>query len=96
MNNRTVLLTGGTGIMGSWVLGETLARGYDAIVLMRDPDHKSAAERIKAVLHHVERPWDFPRVHIVLGDASEPNLGLSQRTADAIREHAAAVIHCAA
>lgn len=96
MNNRTVLLTGGTGIMGSWVLGETLARGYDAIVLMRDPDQKSAAERIKAVLHHVERPWDFPRVHIVLGDASEPNLGLSPSTADAIREQAAAVIHCAA
>ncbi len=96
MTNRTVLLTGGTGIMGSWVLGEALARGCEVFVLMRDADKTAALERVKAVLAHVNRPQDLPRVHVVLGDASQPRLGISKATSDALRERIDAVIHCAA
>lgn len=97
MTGRMVLLTGSTGIMGSWVLGEALARGYETFVLMRDADRDAALERIKAVLHHVGRPTsDISRIHILLGDTSQPYLGLSRQALDAIRERIGAVVHCAA
>lgn len=96
MTNRTLLLTGATGIMGSWVLGEALSRGYDAICLMRDSTHTDAAARIRTVLSHVDRPQDLRRVRVVLGEASRPGLGLSSREADEVRAETDLMIHCAA
>lgn len=96
MTNRTLLLTGATGIMGSWVLGEALSRGYSAICLMRDATHAAAVDRIKAVLGHVDHAQDLHRVQVVLGEASHPGLGLSQQEAEEVRAAADLMIHCAA
>lgn len=96
MTNRTLLLTGATGIMGSWVLGEALSRGYSAICLMRDATHAAAVDRIKAVLGHVDHAQDLHRVQVVLGEASRPGLGLSQQQAEEVRAAADLMIHCAA
>ncbi len=96
MRNRNVLLTGATGIMGSWVLGEALARGFSPVVLLRDPDHARAAARIETVLEHLGRPDDMERIRIVLGDARHPHLGLAPREEAELRECIGAFVHCAA
>jgi len=96
MTNRTVLLTGATGIMGSWVLGEALARGYRPIVLMRDPDRIRAHERLDTVLRHVNRLADRSRVHVVQGDTRRPHLGLADDLVRQLRRSVDMLIHCAA
>ncbi len=96
MKNRDVLLTGATGIMGSWVMGEALARGYRPVVLMRDRDHKQARERIATVLDHVGRSDDVDNVRILLGNAGKTCFGLSDPVYSQLRRSVGMLIHCAA
>lgn len=96
MTNRTVLLTGATGIMGSWVLGEALARGYEPIVLMRDPNHDHAMARLAIVLDHVGQIDQIDRVRVYLGDAREPMLGLGENEREEVLGALGGMIHCAA
>ncbi len=96
MKNKTVLITGATGIMGCWVLGEALDRGYDPIVLMRDTDLDHARERLAAVLGLVQRSQCVDRVKIVRGDTREPDLGLTSDTVTNLRTSLGGMIHCAA
>lgn len=96
MTKRTVLITGATGILGSWVLGEALDRGYRAVVLMRDPDRAEARRRLAAVMQFLGKEASLESVRIVLGDACWPNLGISPAEADELRSAIGMVIHCAA
>jgi thioester reductase-like protein len=91
-----VLLTGATGIMGSWVFGEALRRGYEPVILMRDASAGGARERVRTVLHHVNMSHAIDRVHILQSDASQPGLGLSEAQRDELRQTIQFVIHCAA
>lgn len=91
-----VLITGATGILGSWVLGEALTRGYRPIVLMRDGDPERALARIQAVLGLIGHADDLDSVQIVRGDTRLPRLGLCNRTANEVRGKVALAIHCAA
>lgn len=96
MKNKTVLITGATGIMGSWILGEALDRGYQPVVLMRDKDLALARERIGAVLDLVERGGDVSRVRIVRGDARFRGFGLDAGLVEELRGTLGAMVHCAA
>lgn len=96
MQGRSLLLTGATGILGSWVLAEALDRGYEPIALMRDSDPAKAKERIATVLDLVERRHLLDRVRILRGDASQPHLGLDGATRSELRATLGAAIHCAA
>ncbi len=55
-----VLVTGATGIVGSWVCNELLHRGADVVALVRDPDPHS----------ELYRSGDASRVTIVSGSPS--------------------------
>ena len=96
MSKGSLLLSGATGIMGSWVLGEALARGYEPIVLMRDSDINHAIDRLAAVLEHAGRLDDLSKVRVVMGDARHPLFGLKASEAAELRRATDRVVHCAA
>ncbi|HUR54422.1 MAG TPA: AMP-binding protein [Gemmataceae bacterium] len=78
---RSILLTGATGFLGSWLLGELLARTSAEIVcLVRDPSRLPPSPRVRAVVGDLERPW----------------FGLTVREWDALTDGVDCVHHCAA
>jgi len=91
-----MLITGGTGILGSWVLAKALERGYAPVVLMRDATVDHARERLRAVLALPGCEDRLDEITIVLGDTCEPGLGLSEGQRESIRDGLDMVIHCAA
>ena len=96
MSRGRMLLTGATGILGSWVLAESLRRGYSPVAVMRDRSIADARARLKAVLglagiHGGERD-----VEIVTGDSTKENLGLSTGEVSRMRGTLDGIIHCAA
>lgn len=92
----SILLTGATGILGSWILNEALERGYSPVVLMRDEDRPHAERRLDAVLHLLGKQKMRPEVEIVHGDARQIELGLDSDVSRRLRNSASAFIHCAA
>lgn len=96
MDRRSILITGGTGILGSWVLAKALERGYAPVVLMRDATLDHARDRLRAVLALPGCAHRLDEISIVLGDTCTPGLGLSDAQRDTIRDGLGMVIHCAA
>ena len=96
MKNRTVLITGATGIMGSWILGEALDRGYEPIVIMRDSDARRAHQRLEAVLQLVRREEHLGKVRMLSGDTQKPDLGLRPEVVAELRGTLGGMVHCAA
>ena len=96
MKHGPVLITGATGIMGSWVLGEALRRGYAPIVLMRDASEDSARERLQAVLRLMGLEERVGEVRILRGDARQPDMGLRPSEVAEMRANLGGMIHCAA
>jgi len=96
MRSRTFLLTGATGILGTFVLDEAIERGYLPIALMRDADRDMARQRLAKVFEFIGRPGEEGRVRILKGDATLPNLGMNPDELDELRGSVGGVIHCAA
>ncbi|MBX3176648.1 MAG: SDR family oxidoreductase [Candidatus Hydrogenedentes bacterium] len=96
MDKRSILITGGTGILGSWVLGRALERGFAPVVLMRDATLEQARQRLEAVLALPGYAGRLDEVRILLGDTCAPDLGLSDAQREALRGELDMVIHCAA
>jgi len=59
--NRPVLVTGATGLVGSWLVRELLARDADVTALVLDPDPKS----------ELLRSGDLERCRVVMGDLTD-------------------------
>jgi thioester reductase-like protein len=96
MKNRSILITGATGIMGSWVLGEALKRGYSPVALMRDASEEAARDRLRAILALPEQADLLDKVEILQGDTTRPGFGLSEAALNDLRARIGGVIHCAA
>jgi thioester reductase-like protein len=96
MRNPKLFLTGATGIMGSWVLSEALDRGYEPVLLMRDPTPEQAQQRMKSVLSLAAREHNLDELRIVRGDVGTPRLGLTNAEWDELRGSVGTIIHCAA
>ncbi len=91
---KTVLLTGITGNLGSWLAVEMLRQGKQVLALMRDRDSSAAARRLDWILDIAGGSEFKDNVEIVYGDICMDGLGLGS---DAKRlKRISKIVHCAA
>lgn len=91
-----ILLTGGTGFLGSHIGAELLRRGHEVTFLARGDRSLSAAERVDRVLRwHGVAPAARQRAHVVAGEITEPGLGIEPNARRSLRGEIRQIIHCA-
>ena len=91
------LLTGGTGLLGGYLIRDLLQQGHSLAVLTRPNRLETAAERIDSVVEHWEEtcgPLERPKV--LEGNITQPGLGLSEADQQWATDCCSAVIHSAA
>src|SRR6478752_4626775 len=81
--NETVLVTGGTGFVGSWCVAQLLERGYRVRTTVRD---LAAEGRVRAVMSGAvdsATVADWPdRLEVVAADLGAADLGAADLGAD--------------
>lgn len=93
----SVLLTGATGFVGMEVLARLLDGDEEIVALVRGRDEEEAGARLDTVLDGLGvAPADRSRARAVAGELTQPGLGLSDATADALAGEVTEIVHCAA
>jgi len=90
----TVLLTGITGSLGSWLAVEMMRHGTRVLALMRDPNSTDAARRLDRILAITGGSDLKANIEIVQGDISQEGLGL--KVGARYLNRLSKIIHCAA
>ena len=92
------LLTGATGLLGSYLLRDFLLASRRVAVLVRPGKHESARQRVENLLRHWEVMLEcsLPRPVVLEGDLGEVDLGLDNRTLSWIERNCESVFHNAA
>ncbi len=93
-----VLLTGGTGLVGQYLLKDFLSSNTRLAVIVRPGKKLDARERIEATLQRWEKLLDhhLPRPVILVGNINAPHLGLSDRDRYWVANHCDTIVHNAA
>ena len=92
------LLTGATGLLGGYLLRDSLLAGLRMAVLVRPNRAESARQRVESLLSRWERSGEYSLLRPVVleGDLSQPDLGLEASDVHWVSEHCESVIHNAA
>jgi thioester reductase-like protein len=93
------LLTGATGFLGAHLLHELLTQTNAHVTcLVRGHDEAHATQRLQKSLQHygLWREGSWPRVSVVVGELSEPRLGLSGSAFSRLAESVDAIYNNAA
>lgn len=97
--SRTYLLTGATGLVGSYLLTILLRHNHKVFVLARSNGQCSASDRVLSRLSF----WDKKllkaakaKVIVLEGDITDQSLGLSKKTLQILQDNVEEVFHCAA
>jgi thioester reductase-like protein len=94
-----ILLTGGTGLVGAFLLKELLARTQAMIYcLVRAVDETAAMQRLRATLesYGIWEDADSGRIIPVPGDLEQPRLGLTESAFEALGSTLDAIYHSGA
>lgn len=93
-----ILLTGATGLLGRYLLRDLSLAGQKVAVLVRPTDRQTAEARVAGLLAAWERQGtaSIPAPHVLVGDITEPGLGLSAEDRDWVAGHCDMVLHNAA
>ncbi|WP_153307027.1 SDR family oxidoreductase [Desulfonatronum thioautotrophicum] len=90
------LVTGGTGFLGSHLVARFLAEGRRVVVLARNREGMSAAQRMDRLLDWFEVPLDQRRrLEILEADLEFPQGGLDPDTIMDLRNNVDECVHCA-
>ncbi len=99
---RSALVTGATGLLGSWLVSR-LVKDHDQVVtIVRSSTRESAGDRVRRALRAIERDESkvnamMSRVTVYGGDIEQDNLGLGQQhLANLFNDHVWDVFHSAA
>lgn len=96
---QNILITGSTGLVGSYLTKLLLERGHRVYALARSKENKSAKERlIGAVKFWDEKVFwtNKDRLEIVEGEITEENLGINREIKKRLVKEIEEIIHCAA
>ncbi len=98
LKQKTIFLTGATGLLGSYLLKTFLENGNKVYVLARDKDKKSATQRVINILKFWsgENISGLDKLTVFIGDISQNNLGLNQDCIDLLKNEVEEIFHCAA
>ena len=91
----TVLLTGATGFLGSYILADIMNMGMNVVAHVRSKDASTGLERIESISKAYglwSEDWKA-RLRVVIGDISQPELGLSREDWDYLTEIADVIVH---
>ncbi|MFP6769123.1 MAG: SDR family oxidoreductase [Planctomycetaceae bacterium] len=93
-----VLLTGGTGLLGRYLLRDLVDHDVSVAMLVRPSRRMTAEERVDAIIATWESQLgrELPRPHVIEGDLAESDLGLDQYSRDWLVDHCDTVLHNAA
>jgi thioester reductase-like protein len=77
---RFLAITGGTGLLGSYLVRDLLLAGRHLALIVRRDRKKSAATRVEALVRRWEEALDtaLPRPVVLEGDLAQPLCGLSE------------------
>ncbi|MBE9222347.1 amino acid adenylation domain-containing protein [Cyanobacterium stanieri LEGE 03274] len=96
---QNVLLTGATGLLGSYLLADLLQNtNYHIYCLVRAKDTSQALQRIQTKLTQ-KQLWQTPwtsRITPLIGDLGKPFLGLSSQQIEHLNQHIDLIYHCGA
>ena len=92
------LVTGGTGLLGQYLVKELLAAGCRVVLLCRDGHLTVAQRRVDAIVSRFERETGraWPRPVVIQGDLRVPGLGLSPADRKWLLDRVTQVVHSAA
>ena len=95
---RYGLLTGATGLLGSYVMRDCLLAGVPLAVLVRRNRMETARGRVESILARWEARTGglLPRPIVLEGDITQEGLGLSERAREWVSQHCQCLIHSAA
>ena len=93
---KTFFLTGGTGLVGSYLLKILLTHGHTVYALSRGNKNSTAAERILEKLRFWDEKLNFDSLKIVEGDVAKDGLGLTKEDFDLLCGNVDEIFHCAA
>jgi thioester reductase-like protein len=98
-NGKTLLITGGTGVVGSRLLLEILKKMNKVYVLVRDRSVENGNKRVLEALGI----WNYrlnkemiSNLNVVKGDITENDLGIRKKEHDRIKNEIDEIWHCAA
>ena len=76
-----LLVTGGTGLLGSYLVRDLLRAGRSLALIVRRDRKRSAAARVDRLIRHWEQPLEaaLPRPVVLEGDLTQPLCGLSKK-----------------
>lgn len=98
-HNSCVLLTGATGVLGTYLLSELLKSTQNQIYcLVRRKNEEDGLNRIKNKLINNNLWYDkyFERIIPIIGDLAEKNLGLSAEKINQLAQEIDLIYHCGA
>jgi nucleoside-diphosphate-sugar epimerase len=91
-----ILVTGGTGFLGSHVAARLLDAGFKITILARTSKELDAGERVRRIMNWHRISGDaMRRLRVVSGDLLEPGLGLGRDERNRLLGEADEIVHCA-
>jgi len=95
---QSLLLTGATGLLGSYLIRDLLLDGRNLAVIVRRSRKQSAADRVEAVVVHWEETLGkrLPRPVVLEGDLTQPLCGLDTDARQWVASHCDEVLNNAA
>lgn len=96
LHRPTILMTGATGLVGSFLLARLLQLGFQVAVLVRGSPNATVAQRIETALAPHETVTLLPRPRMIQAELTSPGLGLHPQDIDWLSARELIVVHSAA